>query len=89
MTDWPMKMIAAEIASGKATVRSLGVLYMVAMGSRSRKEGDAFRYFSDINTAIMDHRCPDGDAAKRAMSLEPIKKVGWELYEAIAKGDNE
>jgi hypothetical protein len=75
-------MIEAEIASGKATVRSLGALYMVAMTSRPAAfEGSGS--FADINKAIMDLRCPDGNVAERAMSLEPIKKVAWSLYEAV------
>lgn len=83
--DYPLLMMQAEIASGKATIRSLGALYMVAMASRSQRGGGAFGDFADINAAIMDCRCPDGDAPQRAMSLEPVKKVGWSLYEAIAR----
>lgn len=85
--DYPLAMIRAEIASGKATVRSLGVLYMVAMASRGSRlsNGESFSDFSDINNAVMDFRKPDGNAGERAMSLEPVKKVAWSLYEAIAK----
>ena len=84
--DFPLRMIRADIATGKATVRSLGALYMVAMANRSRTLSDAFGDFADINAAIMDYRKPNGTPADRAMSLEPVKKVAWELYEAIAKG---
>jgi hypothetical protein len=85
VSDYPMLMIAAEIATGKATVRSLGALYMVAMATRGQPEGAPFKDFSDINEAIMNFRCPNGDAAARAMSLEPVKKVAWSLYEGVCE----
>ena len=87
MSDYPLAMIRAEIASGKATIRSLGVLYMVAMASRSSRsaDGQPFSDFSDINNAIMDFRKPNGSSAERAMSLDPVKKIAWSLYETIAK----
>ncbi|HEX8413944.1 MAG TPA: hypothetical protein VF637_08680 [Sphingomicrobium sp.] len=84
-TDYPLLMIQAEIESGKATVRSLGALYMVAMASRHRPNGDPFGSFADINEAIMAYRCPAGDPAQRAMSLEPVKKIGWALYESVCR----
>lgn len=83
--DYPLLMIQAEIESGKATVRSLGVLYMVAMASRGQREGEPFRDFADINRAIMDFRKPAGTDAERAMSLEPVKKVAWTLYESVCR----
>ncbi|MDH7638922.1 hypothetical protein [Sphingomonas oryzagri] len=81
LVDFPALMIRAEIASGKATVRSLGALYMVAMANRTAR-GD-MSDFADINTAISDYRCPNGTMAERAMSLEPVKKVAWALYESV------
>jgi hypothetical protein len=81
--DYNLMMVRADIESGKATVRSLGALYMVAMANRHAR--GALQDFSDINTAIMDYRCPDGDAAERAMSLEPVKKVAWQLYESVTE----
>jgi hypothetical protein len=85
VSDYPLLMIQAEIETGKATVRSLGALYMVAMASRAQREGDPFANFADINSAIMGFRCPAGTDAERAMSLEPIKKVAWALYEAVCR----
>jgi hypothetical protein len=79
--DYPLLMIRAEIASGKATVRSLGALYMVAMASRHSR-GEICE-FADINRAIMNFRKPDGTDVERAMSLEPVKKVAWNLYDAM------
>lgn len=83
MADYNLLMIRADIASGRATIRSLGALYMVAMANRHARGN--LQDFADINTAIMDYRCPEGTAGERAMSLEPVKKVAWELYEAVAK----
>jgi hypothetical protein len=85
MSDYCARMIQADIDSGKATVRSLGALYMVAMASRHSTGAEPFTSFADINSAIMNYRCPNGDAAQRAMSLEPVKKVAWDLYEAVCK----
>ena len=85
MSDYPLLMIQAEIETGKATVRSLGALYMTAMAARGACEGQPFGSFADINKAIMDYRCPAGDAAERAMSLEPVKKVAWTLYENVCR----
>jgi hypothetical protein len=81
--DMPLLMIRAEIDSGKATVRSLGALYMVAMATRGSREGAPFSSFADINEAIMRFRCPAGTPAEKAMSLEPVKKVAWALYESV------
>jgi hypothetical protein len=89
MSDYCLLMIQADIATGKATVRSLGALYMVAMGQRGAREGEPFSSFADINGAIMDYRCPDGDAAQRAMSLEPVKKIAWDLYLGVSKAARE
>ena len=80
MIDHPFLMIKSEIESGKATVRSLGALYMVAMASR-RMDGS----FTDINEIIARWRCPTGSAAERAMVLEPVKKVAWQLYESVCR----
>lgn len=80
-----LRMIRAEIASGKATKRSLGVLYMVAMASHRATDGfGGFGDFTEINGVLMDHFGKE-TAAERALSLEPVKKIGWELYEAIAR----
>lgn len=81
MSDYNLLMIRAEIASGKATVRSLGALYMVAMANRFARGNH--QNYADINSAISDHRCPNGTAAEKAMSLEPVKKVAWALYEGV------
>ena len=81
MADYNLMMIRADIETGKATVRSLGALYMVAMANRHARGN--LQSFGDINRAIMDYRCPDGTAAERAMSLEPVKKVAWQLYDAV------
>ena len=81
MSDYNLLMIEADIATGRATVRSLGALYMVAMANRYARGN--FQDFSDINQAIMDYRCPDGDRAERAMSLEPVKKIAWQLYNGV------
>jgi len=85
MSDYPLLMIQAEIETGKATVRSLGTLYMTAMAARGACEGQPFGSFADINKAIMDYRCPAGDDTARAMSLEPVKKVAWALYESVCR----
>lgn len=81
--DYNLLMIRADIASGKATIRSLGALYMVAMANRHARGN--IQDFADINKAIMDHRCPDGSAVDRAMALEPVKKVAWDIYEAVVR----
>jgi hypothetical protein len=83
MSDYNLLMVRADIASGKATIRSLGVLYMVAMANRHARGN--LQDFADINTAIMDYRCPNGSASERSLSLEPVKKVAWDLYEAVTR----
>lgn len=81
MTDYNLLMIKADIATGKATVRSLGALYMVAMANRYARGNH--QNFADINAVISDYRCPNGDAVERAMALEPVKAVAWKLYEGV------
>lgn len=81
MDDYNCLMIKAEIGSGKATVRSLGTLYMVAMANRFARGNH--QNFSDINSIICDYRCPNGTAVEKAMALEPVKKVAWKLYDAV------
>jgi len=81
--DYPLEMIRAEIASGKATVRSVGVLYMVAMANRHAWATGWD--FTAVNTAISDWRCPNGTEVEKAMSLEPVKKVAWSLYGAMTE----
>lgn len=82
--DYPLAMIRADIATGKATVRSLGALYMVAMANRDAR--GLLGRFRDINRVIADYRCPNGNDAERAMSLEPVKKIAWQLHEAVCRG---
>lgn len=79
--DYNLAMIRADIATGKATVRSLGALYMVAIANRHARGN--LQDFADINAAISDYRCPNGSLAEKAMSLEPVKKVAWQLYEGV------
>lgn len=81
MADYNLLMIKADIATGKATVRSLGALYMVAMAFRFARGNH--QDFADINKAIMDYRCPDGTAAERGMALDPVKVVAWSLYDGV------
>ncbi|NVD44360.1 hypothetical protein [Qipengyuania atrilutea] len=81
--DFNRAMIEADIASGKATVRSLAMLYMVAMANRHARGN--LQDFADINTLISDHRKPNGTEAEKAMALEPVKKIAWELYEAVSE----
>lgn len=79
--NYPLMMIQAEIASGKATVRSLGALYMVAMASvciGAEPEG----YWSAINGAIGDHLGGE-TLAVRVMKLDRVKEIGWTLYDAV------
>jgi len=83
--DKPLMMVRADIESGKATVRSLGALYMVAMAHRGTRTDEPFSSFADINKVIMDYRCPAGDLATRALSLEPVKKVAWSLYDSVCR----
>ena len=91
MADFNLLMIQADIATGKATVRSLGALYMVAMANRHARGN--LQDFSDINDAISNYRSrSDATPAERAMVLEPVKKVAWQLYEDVcalakARGD--
>ena len=87
MADYHLKMIQADIATGKATVRSLGALYMVAMASRHARGN--FQDFADINKAIADYRKPDGTPFEKAMALEPVKKLAWQLYEGVCAIDRE
>ena len=79
--DYNLMMIRADIATGKATIRSLGALYMVAIANRHARGN--LQDFSDINDAISDYRCPDGTRAEKAMSLEPVKKIAWQLYDGV------
>lgn len=81
MSDYNLLMIKADIATGKATIRSLGALYMVAMANRHARGN--LQDFSDINKAIVDYRCPNGTPTEKAMSLEPVKKIAWNLYEGV------
>jgi len=79
--DYNLMMIRADIATGKATIRSLGALYMVAIANRHAR--GFLQDFKDINDAISDYRCPEGTRAEKAMSLEPVKKVAWDLYDGV------
>lgn len=79
--DYNLMMIRADIATGKATIRSLGALYMVAIANRHAR--GFLQDFKDINDAISDYRCPEGTIAEKAMSLEPVKKVAWDLYDGV------
>lgn len=81
MTDHNLLMIKADIATGKATVRSLGALYMVAMANRFARGN--MQDFADINTAISDYRCPNGTPAERAMALDAVKQIAWKLYDGV------
>lgn len=82
MSDVNLQMIKADIATGKATVRSLGALYMVAMANRHARGN--LQSFADINDAIANYRSrADATPAERAMSLEPVKKIAWQLYDGV------
>lgn len=81
MTDYNLLMIKADIATGKATVRSLGALYMVAIANRHARGN--LQDFADINEAISEYLCPNGTPSERAMALEPVKQIAWKLYEGV------
>lgn len=81
MSDYNLLMIRADIATGKATVRSLAALYMVAMANRHARGN--LQDFTDINAEIIAYRKPHGTPSEKAMSLEPIKKLAWQLYEGV------
>ena len=87
MGDINLQMIEADIATGKATVRSLGALYMVAMANRHARGN--LQDFGDINRVIANYRKPNGTKAEKALSVDPVKKVAWQLYEATAARQGE
>lgn len=71
-----MAMLAAELASGHATVRSLGVLYAMAIACKPLEDMEWWRA---VNGTIRANK--NFASIKR---IDAIKKVGWELNGAIA-----
>lgn len=77
MPEIVTRLMAAEVASGKATKRSLGVIYALGIGFM-RPDDPAWK---QINGAIRDWRGGD------IRYLEDVKTVGWEAHDAMAKGN--
>lgn len=70
-------LIDAELASGKATNRSLGTLYALAIGALAA-DFENRDWIGPLNRRIMD--------TKGTAALEAIRKIGWDLNAAIAGG---
>lgn len=74
------RLFLIELNSGKATVRSLGVLYGMLMGAA--RDGDhSACAFRGVNRAIQDHY-GDGPFGK----LEAVKKCAWDFFERATQG---
>lgn len=74
-----LAIMKADMASGKATKRSLGVMYAHVMAGSSCAGVDFWR---PINQEIIAY----GHAGKDQFAfLEGVKKVAWSLFEAVGK----
>ncbi len=77
--DAALLIMRADMASGKATKRSLGTMYGFVMAGSQCSGPDFWR---PINEAIMEY---GPKSANRFAFLEGVKKVAWNLFEEAAK----
>lgn len=71
-----LALVDAELASGKATNRSLGVVYALAIGALGA-DPDNHEWIGPLNQKIHD--------AKGAPAFDAIKNIGWDLNDAIVR----
>lgn len=71
--DVAIALIHADLASGKSTKRSLGIMYAHVMAGTRGHETEPYR---EVNTAII--------AVHDFKYLDGVKKIGWDLYEAAS-----
>lgn len=72
-----LAIIRADIATGKATKRSLGVLYALVMAGASCEGKDFWR---PLNDAIIGYGGGD-----RFAYLEGVKKIAWSIFEEVGR----
>lgn len=72
--DVAIALIHADLASGKSTKRSLGIMYALVMAGTRGHETEPYR---EVNTAIM--------AVHDFKYLDGVKLVAWNLYESATE----
>lgn len=98
---FPVLLLEAELSTGNATIRSLGVAYALliayanAQYDRPEWTPEArTAFWSGANTPIGEHLqaaedgAPEGSdalAMKRALKIERVKRVGWQVHDAAAR----
>ena len=73
--DASLAIMRADMATGHATKRSLGVMYAHVMAGSSCSE---LGFWTPINEAII--------AYKGFLFLDGVKKVAWSIFEEVGRG---
>lgn len=77
-----LAIMKADMATGRATQQSLGVMYAFVMAGDSSADSD---FLGPINRAVMAYAESKASTKDQFRFLEGVKKVAWRIIEEAAR----
>lgn len=81
-----LEIMKADMATGRATKRSLGVMYAHVMAG-SPCDGPDF--WGPINAAILEYSARKQPSTHGRQFLDGVKKVAWSIFEEAGRDETD